>query len=123
MDCSTRGFPVHHPLLELAQLHVCRVSDAIQPSHPLSSPSPPALDFPSIRVFSSEIPHAVTKTRHSKKKKKQQREHHVKIKAEMGVMQLQGRDHPEQPANVQEPAGAWSRLHLEPLKGPDRPTP
>ena len=41
MDCSTPGFPVHHQLLELAQTHVHRVSDAIQPSHPLSSPSPP----------------------------------------------------------------------------------
>ena len=42
MDYSTPGFPVHHRLLELAQIHVHRVSDAIQPSHPLSSPSPPA---------------------------------------------------------------------------------
>ena len=42
MDCSTPGFPVHHQLPELAQIHVYRVSDAIQPSHPLSSPSPPA---------------------------------------------------------------------------------
>ena len=41
MDCSTPGFPVHHQLLELAQTHVYRVSDIIQPSHPLSSPSPP----------------------------------------------------------------------------------
>ena len=40
MDCSTPGFPVHHQLLELAQTHVHRVGDAIQPSHPLSSPSP-----------------------------------------------------------------------------------
>ena len=40
MKCSTPGFPVHHQLLELAQTHVHRVSDAIQPSHPLSSPSP-----------------------------------------------------------------------------------
>ena len=40
MDCSTPGFPVHHQLLELTQTHVHRVSDAIQPSHPLSSPSP-----------------------------------------------------------------------------------
>ena len=40
MDCSTPGFPVHHQLLELAQTHVYRVDDAIQPSHPLSSPSP-----------------------------------------------------------------------------------
>ena len=42
MDCSTPGFPVHHQLLELAQTHVHRVSDVIQLSHPLSSPSPPA---------------------------------------------------------------------------------
>ena len=40
MDCSMPGFPVHRQLLELAQTHVHRVSDAIQPSHPLSSPSP-----------------------------------------------------------------------------------
>ena len=39
-DCSTPGFPVHHQLLKLAQTHVHWVSDAIQPSHPLSSPSP-----------------------------------------------------------------------------------
>ena len=37
MDCSTLGFPVHHQLLELTQTHVCSVSDAIQPSHPLLS--------------------------------------------------------------------------------------
>ena len=42
MDCSTPGLPVHHQLLEFTQTHVHRVSDAIQPSHPLSSPSPPA---------------------------------------------------------------------------------
>ena len=41
MDCSTPGFPVHHQLLELAQTHVHGAGDAIQPSHPLSSPSPP----------------------------------------------------------------------------------
>ena len=40
MDCSTPGFPVHHQLPELTQTHVCRVGDAIQPSHPLLSPSP-----------------------------------------------------------------------------------
>ena len=45
MDCSTPGFPVHHQLLELAQTHVHWVSDAIQPSHPLSSPSPPAFNL------------------------------------------------------------------------------
>ena len=52
MDCSMPGFPVHHQLPELTQTHVHHISDAIQPSHPLSSPSPPA--FPSIRVFSNE---------------------------------------------------------------------
>ena len=45
MDCSVPGFPVHHQLLELAQTHVHRVSDAIQPSHPLPSPSPPAFSL------------------------------------------------------------------------------
>ena len=41
MNRSTPGLPVHHQLLEFTQSHVHRVSDAIQPSHPLSSPSPP----------------------------------------------------------------------------------
>ena len=45
MDCSTLGFLVHHQLPEFAQTHVHRVSDAIQPSHPLLSPSPPALNL------------------------------------------------------------------------------
>ena len=45
MDCSTPGFPVLHHLLELAQTHVDWVSDAIQPSRPLSSPSPPAFSL------------------------------------------------------------------------------
>ena len=40
MNCSTPGLPVHHQLPEFTQTHVHRVSDAIQPSHPLSSPSP-----------------------------------------------------------------------------------
>ena len=53
MDCSTPGFPVHHQFLELAQTHVHQVGDAIQPSLPLSSPSPTFV-FPSIRVFSNE---------------------------------------------------------------------
>ena len=44
MDCSIPGFPVIHHLLELAQTHVHLVGDAIQPSHPLSSPFPPALN-------------------------------------------------------------------------------
>ena len=54
MDCNTPGFPVHHRLLELAQNHVHWVGDAIQPSHPLLSPSLPPSIFPSIRVFSKE---------------------------------------------------------------------
>ena len=45
IDCSTPGLPVHHQLLEIAQTHVHRVGDAIQPSHPLSSPSPPAFNL------------------------------------------------------------------------------
>ena len=45
MNCSTPGLPVHHQLPESTQTHVCRVGDAIQPSHPLSSPSPPALNL------------------------------------------------------------------------------
>ena len=59
-DCNMPGFPVHHQLPEFAQTHVHRVgdrvSDAIQPSHPLLSPSSPAFNlfFPSISVFSNE---------------------------------------------------------------------
>ena len=45
MDCSTPGFPVHHQPPDLAQTHVHQVSDAIQPSHPLLSPSPPAFNL------------------------------------------------------------------------------
>ena len=45
MNRSTPGLPVHHQLLEFTQTHVHRDSDAIQPSHPLSSPSPPALNL------------------------------------------------------------------------------
>ena len=54
MNHSTPGLPVHHQLPEFTQTHVHQVSDAIQPSHPLSSPSPPAPIPPSIRVFSNE---------------------------------------------------------------------
>ena len=46
MDCSTPGFPVHHQLLELTHTYVHQVGDAIQPSHPLSSPSPPTFNLP-----------------------------------------------------------------------------
>ena len=60
MGCSSPGFPVHHQLLECAQTYVHRVDDAIQPSHPLSSPSPPALNlsqhqdlFPMSQFFES----------------------------------------------------------------------
>ena len=42
MNCSPPGLPVHHQLPEFTQTHVHRVGDAIQPSHPLLSPSPPA---------------------------------------------------------------------------------
>ena len=49
VNCSTPGLPVHHQLPEFTQTHVHRVGDAIQPPHPLSSPS-----FPRIRVFSNE---------------------------------------------------------------------
>ena len=55
MDCSLPGSSVHHHLPEFTQTHVHRVRDAIQPSHPRSSPSPPAPIPPSIRVFSNEF--------------------------------------------------------------------
>ena len=45
IDCSSPGSPVHHQLLELTQTHIHQVSDAIQPSHPLSSPSPSAFNL------------------------------------------------------------------------------
>ena len=54
MNHSTLGLPVQHQLLEFTQTHIYQVSDAIQPSHPLSSPSPPAPIPPGIRVFSNE---------------------------------------------------------------------
>ena len=53
MNCSTRGLPVHHQLLEFAQIHAHWVCDAIQPSHPLSLLLSHSI-FPSIRVFSIE---------------------------------------------------------------------
>ena len=54
MNPSTRGLLIHHQLPESTQTHVHQVSDTIQPSHPLSSPSPLPSIFPSIRVFSNE---------------------------------------------------------------------
>ena len=54
MDCSTPGFPVHHQLPKLTEIHVHTVGDAIQSSYSLSSPSPPILIFNNIRVFYNE---------------------------------------------------------------------
>ena len=54
MNRSMPGLPVHHHLPEFTETHIHRVSDAIQPSHPPSSPSPPAPNPPSIRVFTNE---------------------------------------------------------------------
>ena len=54
MNPSMSGLPVHHQLPEFTQTHLHWVGDAIQPSHPLSSPSPPALNLSRIRVFSND---------------------------------------------------------------------
>ena len=54
MNCTTPGLPVHHQLTDFTQTHVHRVSDAIQPSHLLSSPSPPAPNASNIMVFSNK---------------------------------------------------------------------
>ena len=54
MNHGTPGLPVHHQLLESTQTSVHWVGDAIQPSHPLSSPSPPTLNQKDLRVFSNE---------------------------------------------------------------------
>ena len=55
MNCSTPGVPVHHHLPEFAQTHVHWVSDAIQPSRPLSPSFPPALNLSQCQVFSNEL--------------------------------------------------------------------
>ena len=55
MDCSTPDFPVHLQLLKLAQTHVCWVGDAIWPSHPLSSPSPPAFNLSQHQGFFQSV--------------------------------------------------------------------
>ena len=54
MNCSTPGLPIHRQLQESTQTHVHRVGDAIQPSHPLSSPSPPALNLSQHQSLSNE---------------------------------------------------------------------
>ena len=51
LDGSMPGFPVHHRLLEFAPTHVHQVNDAIQPSHPLSSPSPPAFNLSQLQCL------------------------------------------------------------------------
>ena len=55
MNHSTPGLPVHHQLPESTQTHVHQVGDAIQPSHPLSSPSPPALNLSQHQGFSKWV--------------------------------------------------------------------
>ena len=57
MNCSMPGLPVHHQLPEFTQTHVHRVGDAIQLSHPLLLPSPPAPNTLSIRVFYTNLSH------------------------------------------------------------------
>ena len=54
MNCRTPGLPVHHQLLEFTQTHIHLAGDAIQPSHPLSSPSSPAPNPSLHQVFSNE---------------------------------------------------------------------
>ena len=56
MDCSTPSLPVHHQLQEFIQTHVHWVGDAIQPSHPLSSPSPPAFSLSQHQGLSKSVP-------------------------------------------------------------------
>ena len=55
MDCSMLGFRVHHQLQEFIQTHVCRVGEAIQPFHPLSSPSPSALNLSQCQSLSQWV--------------------------------------------------------------------
>ena len=55
MDCNMLGFLIPRCLLELAQVHVHQIGDAIQPSHPLSPSSPPALNLSQHQVFSNEL--------------------------------------------------------------------
>ena len=62
MDCSTPGFPVHHQLPELARIHVYQVSDAIQQSYPLSSPSLPAFNLPQHQVLFHLVSYSLAKS-------------------------------------------------------------
>ena len=65
MHCSMPGFPVHHQLPEFTPTHVHSVSDAIQPSHPLSSPSPPAFNLSQhlgLRIYLCMRAHLVEKS-------------------------------------------------------------
>ena len=55
MHCNMPGFPAHHQLLEFTQTHVHGVGDAIQPSHPLSSPFPPTFNFSQHEVFFQSV--------------------------------------------------------------------
>ena len=55
MDCRMSGLPVHHQLPKFTETHVHRVGDAIQPSHPLSSPSPSALNLPQHQGLFQEV--------------------------------------------------------------------
>ena len=55
MGCNTLGFPVHHQLPEIAHILVHQVGDAIEPSHTLSSPSPPAFNFSQHQVFFQRV--------------------------------------------------------------------
>ena len=60
-DCITPGLPVHHQLTEPIQTHVDHIGNTIQPSHPLSSHSPPTFNLPSIRIFSNGSSQQVAK--------------------------------------------------------------
>ena len=63
MNRSTTGLPVHHQLPESTQTHVHCVGDAIQPSHPLSSPSPPAPNLSQHQGLFSSLPTAYSRNR------------------------------------------------------------
>ena len=86
MNCSMPGFPVHNQLLELTQTHVHSVGDAIQPSHPLSSPSLPALNLSQHQSLFQWVGSS----------------HHV-----AKVLKLQLQHHPIHPMNIQN----WFQLY------------